>query len=79
MYGILAILWWNIIIYHAVIRRNYSEMYVSIALLLWLVANFWWMFAEVVFPDDDDIYTTYADQSAVILMVESLSVTHLFY
>ena len=70
VYGILAILWWIIIIYHAVARKNYSEMYTSISLLLWLVANFWWMFGEVVYPNDDDMYTIFADQSAVMLMVE---------
>lgn len=70
VYGILAILWWIIIIYHAVARKNYSEMYTSISLLLWLVANFWWMFGEVVYLNDDDMYTIFADQSAVMLMVE---------
>jgi hypothetical protein len=48
-------------------------MWTSISLLLWLVANFWWMFGEVVYPNDDDMYTIFADQSAVMLMVESLT------
>lgn len=43
MFGISAISWSLVLVYHAFKDRNYNEMYMLCALILWLSANFVWM------------------------------------
>eukprot|EP01032_Pedospumella_encystans_P019356 gene19356-22006_t len=51
-FGILAISWIFVLAYHAFNDRNFNEIYMLIAMVLWLSANFVWMAGEV-FSDDD--------------------------
>jgi hypothetical protein len=43
IFGISAISWCVVLVYHAFMDRNYNEMYMLVALILWLSANFVWM------------------------------------
>jgi hypothetical protein len=43
VFGISAISWCLVLVYHAFNDRNYNEIYMLIALILWLAANFVWM------------------------------------
>lgn len=42
-FGILAILWCFVLLYHAIHSKNIEEIYMWIALVMWLSANFIWM------------------------------------
>lgn len=42
-FGICAISWIFVLAYHAFIDRNFNEIYMLIAMVLWLSANFVWM------------------------------------
>jgi hypothetical protein len=43
IFGLSAISWCVVLVYHAFADRNYNEMYMLCALILWLSANFVWM------------------------------------
>lgn len=51
--GSLALIWCCILFYHAFECRNYEDMYMLVALTLWLFGNFWWMKGELTTGDDD--------------------------
>eukprot|EP01035_Chromulina_nebulosa_P020172 gene20172-26187_t len=53
IFGSLALAWCGVLLYHAIEARDIEEVYMLIALTLWLFGNFWWMRGEVVFGDDD--------------------------
>lgn len=48
IFGISAISWCLVLVYHAFADRNYNEMYMLVALILWLSANFVWMAGKFV-------------------------------
>ena len=43
VFGLCAIAWSFVLVYHAFTDRNYNEMYMLTALIMWLAANFLWM------------------------------------
>jgi hypothetical protein len=53
VFGSLALAWCFVLLHHAVAARNFEEVYMWVALTLWLAANFVWMAGEV-FNNDDD-------------------------
>lgn len=54
-FGILALGWCAFLAYFAIKTRSYEEMFMLVALILWLVGNFTWMAGEVFNGDDDYI------------------------
>lgn len=50
VFGIAALLWCLVLCYHAVRSQCQHEMYLVVALVLWLVANFVWMGGEIIDP-----------------------------
>ena len=48
-FGILAISWIFVLAYHAFNDRNFNEIYMLIAMVLWLSANFVWMAGELLY------------------------------
>ena len=70
LFGIAAIVWSLIILYHAVKHLNYHEVVNAITLLMWLFANFWWMTGEVhdaAYPDMPSMYDIRSSESSYIL------------
>jgi hypothetical protein len=43
IFGLSAISWCLVLVYHAVEDRNYNEIYMLFGMILWLAANFVWM------------------------------------
>lgn len=71
-FGILALSWWSIIIYHAIRTKNFDEIFNALSVFLWLFANFWWMTGEVydyTFPDEQSISEGRTEQCARILEI----------
>jgi hypothetical protein len=71
-FGIAAIFWSLIILYHSVKFRNWHEIINATALLLWLFANFIWMTGEIydiTYPDNPSLSDTRTLQSARLLEV----------
>lgn len=71
IFGILAIIWSFFLIIRSLYYRNFYETIVSVAQLLWLVANFWWMTGEVhdyYFPNDYPQYEDRQRQASYIMM-----------
>lgn len=48
--GIAALVWCSVLVYHAYRSRCKHEMYLVVALVLWLTANFVWMGGEIINP-----------------------------
>ena len=63
--GSLAIAWCVVLILVAYRGRDWEEMYMLIATILWLFGNFWWMTAETGIDGDDDVHSK---QSSFMLM-----------
>lgn len=55
IFGGLALLWVGVLFYHAYQYWFIEEMYMLVAVFLWLFGNFWWMIGEV-YNGDDDIH-----------------------
>lgn len=53
IFGSLALIWCGILFFFAYIEGNYEDMYMLVALTLWIFGNFWWMKGELVNGDDD--------------------------
>lgn len=53
IFGIAALAWCSVLMYHAVRTRNNEEIFFLIPLTIWLFGNFWWMTGEIVNEDDD--------------------------
>lgn len=51
-FGTSAVAWLFVLTYHAVKARCYEEVYMLIALTLWLFGNYWWMVGEELNDDD---------------------------
>jgi hypothetical protein len=69
-FGTLATLWCVVIFYHAFRTGNKDEVYNTIALFMWIFANYWWMTGEVHdadYPEEPEIYDQRASESARIL------------
>jgi hypothetical protein len=69
-FGTLATLWCVVIFYHAFRTGNKDEVYNTIALFMWIFANYWWMTGETHdadYPDEPEIYDQRASESARIL------------
>mmetsp|Transcript_13325 Transcript_13325/g.18272 ORF Transcript_13325/g.18272 Transcript_13325/m.18272 type:complete len:397 (+) Transcript_13325:31-1221(+) len=73
IFGTSALAWCLVLAYHAISSRCLEEVYMLIALILWLSANFVWMAGEVFSGDDDYVVPT----SAIIM--ESAIAWILFY
>ena len=43
VFGLCAISWCFVLVYHAFNDHNYNEIYMLVSLILWLSANFVWM------------------------------------
>ena len=68
--GSLAIMWWTILLHHALRLRNVDEVWNCIGLFLWLFANFWWMAGEAhdfAYPDSPAVAERHNDESAYML------------
>lgn len=52
-FGLAALAWCGVLMYHAVHLRNYEEIYFMFPLTLWLFANFWWMTSDFVVHGGD--------------------------
>lgn len=74
LFGISAIAWCGVLAYHALAMRSFNEMYMLVALTMWLCANFVWMSGEV-FRGDDDVVVP---QSAAIMQA-AISMLLLYY
>lgn len=73
--GSFAIMWWTIILYHALRTRNIDELWNAVGLFLWLFANFWWMTGEAhdfAYPDSPSISDRHNEESARILEVATV-------
>lgn len=46
VFGIAALAWCLVLLYHALRSRCFHEVYMFLALLMWLVANFVWMMSK---------------------------------
>lgn len=69
-FGTLATLWCVVIFFHAFRAGNSDEVYSTVALFMWIFANYWWMTGEVHddnYPNEESIYTERANESAWIL------------
>jgi hypothetical protein len=51
-FGIFALVWCFVILYHYTKQKNFGEIYMLMAVMLWLFANYWWMYGEVVNKDN---------------------------
>lgn len=69
--GIAALVWCAVLFYHAVMERNYVELYLLMSFVLWLASNFVWMFGEVANGDDDYVVPT----AAIMMEVRKVSFT----
>jgi hypothetical protein len=58
--GIAALIWCAVLFYHAVMERNFVELYLLMSFIMWLAANFVWMFGEIANGDDDYVVPTTA-------------------
>jgi hypothetical protein len=54
-WGIIALLWCFVLFFHAFESRNIEEMYMLVAVVMWLCSNYIWMYGEVVNNDDDQL------------------------
>jgi hypothetical protein len=52
-FGVAAFIWCFVILYNYYRHREYEEIYMLGAVFLWLYANYWWMYGEIVNNDDD--------------------------
>lgn len=52
-FGLAALMWCGVLMYHAVSLRNYEEAFFMFPLTLWLFANFWWMTSDFVVHGGD--------------------------
>ena len=63
--GSMAIAWCVILAIVAYRSKDWEEMYMLVATVMWLFGNFWWMMAETGISGDDDVHT---QQSSFMLM-----------
>lgn len=56
IFGTMAMLWCLVLAYHAMDSKVLEEVYMIVAVILWLAANFVWMSGEVFNGDDDYVY-----------------------
>lgn len=78
VFGTFATLWCIIIFYHAFRSGNRDEVYNTVALFLWIFANYWWMTGEVYsdfYPDEPSIDLKRTNESGWILAVALLWLT----
>jgi hypothetical protein len=69
-FGLLALAWSLLILYHAIRTVNWHELWNFIALFLWLFANFLWMRGEAhdsEFPEELPIAPEYSYYSSLLL------------
>ena len=69
-FGTCATLWCIVIFFNAFQVGNNDEVYSTIALFLWIFANYWWMTGDVHddnYPDEPSIYDQRSNESAIIL------------
>eukprot|EP01031_Cornospumella_fuschlensis_P023144 gene23144-28127_t len=79
-FGLCALVWSLLILYHSLRTLNWHELWNFIALFLWLFANFWWMLGEAhdyEFPNERPLSSEHNQSSAQILQAALLWV--LFY
>lgn len=67
IFGSMAVAWCFVMAYHAWESGVPEEMYMLIALVLWLCANFVWMTGELYYGDDDYV----APRAAIIMEVSA--------
>jgi hypothetical protein len=53
VFGYAALAWCGVLLWQAISRHNWEDTYHLFPLILWLFGNFWWMYGEVVYGDDD--------------------------
>ena len=63
--GTMAIAWCVILAIVAYRGKDWEEMYMLVATIMWLFGNFWWMMAETGIAGDDDVH---ARQSSYMLI-----------
>jgi hypothetical protein len=51
--GTFAVAWCGVLAFHAIANKNMEELYLWVSVVMWLVANFVWMYGETVNNDDD--------------------------
>lgn len=69
-FGMLALAWSFLILYHSLRTLNWHELWNFVALFLWLFANFWWMLGEAhdyEYPDAKPISAVHAYSTSRIL------------
>lgn len=69
-FGISAVIWSFCLLVCAISWRNFIEVIVSIAQLMWLIANVWWMTGELhdsKFPLESPIYDSRMEQAGIVL------------
>ena len=52
--GGLALAWCGVLFFLAIMNKKWEDVYMLVALTMWLNGNFWWMYGEVVSAYDDD-------------------------
>jgi hypothetical protein len=70
-FGTCATLWCIVIFFNAFQVGNNDEVYSTIALFMWIFANYWWMTGDVHddnYPNEPSIYDQRSYESAIILI-----------
>jgi hypothetical protein len=73
-FGVAALTWCVVLVYHALIIRNWEEVYMLVPFILWLSGNFLWMYGEVYNGDDD-----YVVPRAAIIMETAIALILLYH
>jgi hypothetical protein len=71
-FGVAAVAWTCGILLRSVYFRNHVETWHEVSHLLWLVANFWWMWGElhdVNRPSEPEMYEANRSQSQIVMLV----------
>ena len=75
LFGSSAVAWSFYLLFRCAMRRNYQEVWHTIAQIMWLYANLWWMQGELhdyQFPDEPPMMERRQSDAGYMMMVAIL-------
>lgn len=72
-FGLLALLWLGVLLYHAIKNKNNEEKYFLVPTFLWLFANFLWMTGNLLYGTD-----VYRFPAGCLMMIGLVMIVYYF-
>lgn len=73
-FGLCALLWMGVLLYHAIKYKNNEEKYFVVATFIWLLANYVWMSGNLLYNSDKYRFT-----ATCLMMVSIIMILYYFF